>query len=1155
MSQSMPLLPSLGRESGSRPPTSDLARVDEEKPLEFDSRPRKAKSSSNGFQGLVLPPATWSQEDRFQEFLARQVNSSQEVRLAQAMFQRDALDKIRAASASVKLQGVESFKQLLHHRCGTITAAWRQLLDPSSKGKVSFVDFCQCCRDVGFQRKMKQLWAELDTEHQGWITLDQLDPESAQLLRDFRRAARAKHGGLLNAWYYFDSNKNHRVDMDEFIQACKNMGFKGNARKLFECLKIDVARKFLSIQDFDEKSMQCLYRGDSSMMTVKKEQSVKIPNKMRETDSGFTMPPIEDGLRSPDKVQFAESSEKAMMSRSLPNFNMNDDTPKRHEGNLNYRWTMELSKQQRRRLQAKRKKEEALDCGMKNLAGLKRELISRFGSIYAAWRQELDLDGKNRVSFQELCRALRNLGYGGKFKDLWNELDQDKDGFVKLPDLDSKFHEEITSYQALALKKHPHMLAVWSNSLDTTGSGRVQEATFVKHCKDIGWSGDAHMLFQNLKEDRNRTFMVLSDFDAKAWHAHQSGDTEMLTVSPQSAAQFNKLDFNQRQEQCFSVRFARMKSKMDRSEMEKVKSESKSRDKGAMNVSALKTLLLRRFGTMPAAWKHGLDVHCIGRLPFGEFCNAMRRIGFCGEMKRTFSELDTGDKGHVTLKDFDSEAHDILTEFRGLLLNRYGTYIKGWKAMDRNGTGVLEEHEIAPACQRIGYTKDPVKLFRYLVSGPGKNRITMADIDPAAMDAYWRGDLEAMSPMDKAKANLAAKRRAGQSEKDARMEATDWPTLKRALIRKHGTITSAWRLGLDANGNGKVSFIEFGKHVRNLGFQGDIKSIFRELDSNDDGIISFNEVDPDWYGKISQFHRLLHTKHRTYDSAWAHLDVNRQYVVEVDQFVQFCKDLGYKEDARALFKQLLQSPNYKQLTITDLEIKTAIVQGNKDDPNASLKVAHSEESLMSDADRAKMYLEKRHALEKAERDQLVGSKNWQALKEQLIRKYGTITAAWRHGLDWSNNGVLSFTQFSQMCRDNAFIGDIREAFREADADDSGIITFNEVDREWYEHLQDFHHCLLSKHSTVARAWQSALDINSNNMCEIQEFEKACKNIGYGGSPKALFRQLLKSHGTHLTFEDFDVEETLVTKGERAEAVALSPKSPGIFPRPTRSPRT
>lgn len=69
----------------------------------------------------------------------------------------------------------------------------------------------------------------------------------------------------------------------------------------------------------------------------------------------------------------------------------------------------------------------------------KAMLIKRFGSINRAWKKVLDTSGDGTLSYDELARACKEIGYkpppGGTLQSLYLELDENGDGCLKLSDI------------------------------------------------------------------------------------------------------------------------------------------------------------------------------------------------------------------------------------------------------------------------------------------------------------------------------------------------------------------------------------------------------------------------------------------------------------------------------------------------------------------------------------------------------------------------------------------------------------------------------------------------------------------------------------------------------------------------------------------------
>jgi hypothetical protein len=189
----MPVLPSLV-------PGGSPEKANNGRPSTTPDRSSKmAKSSSvilPGKSGGGDPLAGGNsiqsgKDDWFGDFLSRQTNATQEIRLHLSKTTREFLATDLSEQIIAKTTGIVAFRQLLRRRYGSLTASWRQLFDPEGKGKVTFQHFCECCRDLGFQRKMRGLWKELvEQQGRGYMSLDQLDPEAARLMSSFRQDAR-----------------------------------------------------------------------------------------------------------------------------------------------------------------------------------------------------------------------------------------------------------------------------------------------------------------------------------------------------------------------------------------------------------------------------------------------------------------------------------------------------------------------------------------------------------------------------------------------------------------------------------------------------------------------------------------------------------------------------------------------------------------------------------------------------------------------------------------------------------------------------------------------------------------------------------------------------------------------------------------------------
>ncbi|CAE7760549.1 unnamed protein product [Symbiodinium microadriaticum] len=131
-------------------------------------------------------------------------------------------------------------------------------------------------------------------------------------------------------------------------------------------------------------------------------------------------------------------------------------------------------------------------------------LLRSYGNFVRAWREGLDRDHNHKLDYHEFSTAVKDVGYPGNPRELWEELDLNENGFVSLWELDEPTAELLKAFVDLALAFSGTWRSFWTELLDIRGDDRVRLSEFRDACALIAFDGDVDVLFELLDTDKTK---------------------------------------------------------------------------------------------------------------------------------------------------------------------------------------------------------------------------------------------------------------------------------------------------------------------------------------------------------------------------------------------------------------------------------------------------------------------------------------------------------------------------------------------------------------------------------------------------------------------------------------------------------------------------
>jgi len=482
------------------------------------------------------------------------------------------------------------------------------------------------------------------------------------------------------------------------------------------------------------------------------------------------------------------------------------------------------------------------------------------GNPLRTWLRYFDTNHDQRISLKEFQRGMEQLKFAGDSKPIFNMLDTDQSGELSLNEIDNASADLWLRFRKWCVETFQSPRDFMLNIGRGRGKPLDLEA-FSAGIKANGWHGGMEdALFNSIITDSDSRSIGVSDlaFLTEDWKRHRRKAVAKAKTQQKGARRLS-----------------------DRAAV-------------AATLQDFRRHLLVKFGNIIRAWRRCIDLDQSMTVSKVEISRACQDMGWQGHQRILWKALDKSESGVVTLEELDSRSAEQLAQLRSWFFEKFGGIRAAFNALDKNNQHRLKRVEFLNGISEAGFNFNKKGLFEGL-DYQGNNFIVLDDLD----------FLESWNP-------------------PAYLAAIDNPhaaaEFKEALLKHFKHHIKGWRF-MDRDCSNRVSWHEFQRGCKAVGFRGDCAGAWRHLDSNRSGFITLQDIDKNASDAIMEFKAWAEEEFGSARVAFDVLDEDQSQDVSLWEFRCRVRDYGFRGDAKPLFVALdvdsMGTLSLKELSFVD----------------------------------------------------------------------------------------------------------------------------------------------------------------------------------------------------------------------------------------------